>query len=392
MDAKSELQDDSELVEFVEKWALDAESQDVLVNLPQAVQMKVMAEFAPRDTSKDCNAIFMKFARGISLGVPQKTSNQAHHEADEAKEIESFLESWALGNDAKAVFLALDGEQRQRVMAEFAPRDTSRDCNVLFIKFAQGIANKTPRMTTSTPGLGACGRGAATPRGPASFGQSPTITPKAVRRETEQSGSRRTQLTSAEVAQLSGGQVTVEMLETFVATWGLDSESKSLLCSLSPSVFVKVLTDFNPRDTSRDANNIFRSFASSLSTRMGGTQQQALRPQHQPVLIPAVTPVARQAVTPQPAVNHTAPSPVEMMAFVRKWVLGSEAQAVLFSLRPDAASRVMREFQPRDTSSDANNIFMKFAQGVSRNMAAAEANHAARILGFGAQQARFTPY
>lgn len=55
---------DPVLIEFAAKWKLHAESQRLLASISPGAQERVMSEFAPRDTTRDVNSVFMKFADG----------------------------------------------------------------------------------------------------------------------------------------------------------------------------------------------------------------------------------------------------------------------------------------------------------------------------------------
>merc|ERR1712050_466453 len=101
-------------------------------------QHKVMIEFAPRDSGRDANAIFLKFARGVS---------QAHKGSEE---LEAFIAQWSLGAEASQFLQRLEPAVRARVMQEFAPRDAASDVNNIFIRFAQGVANGIPRTGLRT--------------------------------------------------------------------------------------------------------------------------------------------------------------------------------------------------------------------------------------------------
>jgi hypothetical protein len=55
---------DPTLVEFATKWRLNVESQELLKNLPEGARNQVLTEFSPKDTTRDANRVFMKFAQG----------------------------------------------------------------------------------------------------------------------------------------------------------------------------------------------------------------------------------------------------------------------------------------------------------------------------------------
>merc|ERR1712070_265507 len=108
---------DPALDQFVARWNLRDEAQALLASMSPHARQKVIYEFAPRDTSRDANAIFIKFANGILQSAPRHT------------EAESFLQLWRLGPEAEQTFYGLLPEQQQRVMMEFSPRDSSSDAN-----------------------------------------------------------------------------------------------------------------------------------------------------------------------------------------------------------------------------------------------------------------------
>merc|ERR1712217_658053 len=113
---------------------------------------------------------------------------------------------------------------------------------------------------------------------------------------------------------------------------------------LDPLVQQRAMHQFAPRDISRDVSNMFCKFAQGVARSQellfpGGSQAHAVREDQ-----------------------------VDTSEFVNKWSLGPDAQAMLSGFIPDMQQKIMREFCPRDASQDCNNIFMKFAQSVSRGV------------------------
>merc|ERR1711879_91225 len=117
--------------EFVGKWNLGPDAQNLLAQLDPSQQSKVMQEFRPRDTSRDVSAIFCKFTQGImeqrARGGPINT-------------IRSYLSKWNLSPEAQAMFLSFTPQIQHKIMQEFSPRDTSRDVSNIFMKFSQGVS------------------------------------------------------------------------------------------------------------------------------------------------------------------------------------------------------------------------------------------------------------
>eukprot|EP00931_Biecheleriopsis_adriatica_P103084 TRINITY_DN77970_c0_g1_i1.p1 TRINITY_DN77970_c0_g1~~TRINITY_DN77970_c0_g1_i1.p1 ORF type:complete len:251 (-),score=37.98 TRINITY_DN77970_c0_g1_i1:78-830(-) len=55
---------DPSLIQFAAHWQLHLDSKRLLASLPEHVAQRVVAEFRPKDTSKDVNGLFRKFAEG----------------------------------------------------------------------------------------------------------------------------------------------------------------------------------------------------------------------------------------------------------------------------------------------------------------------------------------
>lgn len=364
---------DAGLADFASQWGLRAEAQALLLSLDPLIQLRVLRDFAPKDTTRDVNAVFCKFARtqttkqaaeaehatatgstfdsgqrdfAIQWGLraesqallasmepelqsrvmrefaPRDTSRdvnavfckfahgimQAGRAAEESNDpIQAFVERWSLGVEAQELFSRLGPNAQLKVMQEFAPRDVGRDVNAIFIKFANGVAAGVPRGG---------GRG----RPVDGFAQ-------------HDPGDWHAWTRVADATQPDQEESVTDATDTlleFVQHWNLNADSRVLLLSLDPQVQEKVMLDFAPRDTTRDVNAIFCKFAWGVAQADQNGEQ--------------------------------------VSAFIVQWSLREEAQQVLLNLKPSVQQRVMQQFSPRDTLSDANNIFMKFAQGVSRQM------------------------
>lgn len=334
---------DRDLVsEFSQRWSLKEDAQQLLASLSPEAQNKVITEFAPRDTSRDCNAIFFKFAQGISRGFPKAQSfgnpqgqvrtitaapsvnaavaqQPAVQRSDE--EMEAFVARWALGLEAQQLLWSLDHFARQRVMQEFSPRDTSTDVNAIFLKFAHGVASGKPRLTHG-------GWNAIAPAPPVGIYAAPPVQVPQIRAPVTYVAPQ------WQSQQMVPAQPPLQdaSLQQFIARWNLSAESQARLFGLAPHVREKVMLEFSPRDTSRDANAIFQKFTNGVEQAYG-----ALRDPH-----------AEQVQT-----------------FMTQWNLAFEAQTIMEGLSREQQVRVMQEFAPRDASRDANAIFIRFARGVA---------------------------
>merc|ERR1711957_142215 len=153
--------DDASLEDFIMKWSLQPESQALLQGLDAALQHKVVNQIAPRDTSRDCNAIFCKFVHGLSTSTPMASSKgkgkgaRAPYPYNAAPQglgaiggmvtgdLAGFVAQWRLNADAQNILMQMVPEAQQKVMSQFAPRDTSTDVSNIFMKFAQNVARGT---------------------------------------------------------------------------------------------------------------------------------------------------------------------------------------------------------------------------------------------------------
>jgi len=147
--------------------------------------------------------------------------------------------------------------------------------------------------------------------------------------------------------------------QQFVARWGLNADSQARLFSLAPHVREKVMLEFSPRDTSRDANAIFQKFTNGVEQAYG--------------------------VLRDPHVE-------QVQAFLTQWQLGFEAQAIMEGLGRELQVRVMQEFAPRDASRDANAIFIRFARGVASGPSKGMGKGKPVGFGSGVYAVRAAPY
>jgi len=325
-----------ELQAFFDRWNLNADAQGILTNLSPEAQLKVISEFRPRDESRDCSNLVMKFAMGVSgkgkgkggggFAAPQqvaplwKTSAPASAPAGMMEEdpedsvplptedFEAYALQWALGEEAQAAFLSLPPSKQRKVMNEFSPRDTTSDVNRIFVKFVSGISMRAGKG-------GGMKVGVQQPRMPV------------------------TAQTNASA-------------EEFILQWSLNEEAAAFFRQQSPDVQQKISTEFSPRDTSSDVSNLFFKFAQGIINSRRGSPGGL-----------AGSPVA---ATAQFRPSFANPAASEQEKFCVKWNFTPEAVFKLLSLPEETQEKVIRDFNPRDTTSDVTNLFMKFADGVSR--------------------------
>jgi len=180
---------------FCSKWNLGAEAMDTLRSLSDHVQDRVMEEFSPRDTSRDVNRVFVSFAVSRAALI--------------------FGDTWRLNETAMQALKGLDQATQMERMRTFAPRDSTKDVNNLFLSFLKSRGN----LTSGPP---------------------------------ERKGVKRG----------------LDKESGFKERWNLNAQNVELLNSLDASVREDLMASFNPRDTARDVNAVFGSFAKSRLGRM----------------------------------------------------------------------------------------------------------------------------
>jgi len=352
--------------DFITKWGLRIDAEQKILSMPAELQHKVIAEFKPRDTSRDANNVFLKFADGIASGAPRgaRPEGQAWETSDElAKEEELFTEHWILNEDAQRLLRNLEPQTRSKVMKEFQPRDAENDVNNVFMKFAQTV-DREQKGKGKGGGKGKDGKGKGKGKTPdyghGGYGGFPAYpapayghygAPPPVAYGYGFAPAAAYGYPPPAAAGFATGQT-----QAFIAQWQLGPQASDLLNGMGHAAQQKVMAEFNPRDTSRDVNGIFLKFADGIASGVPRTQANR-----------------EYGGGHSPAGHHggfggfggvTAES--QAADFVVMWSLGEEAQQIFNGLSEEHRQRVMTEFSPRDTSSDVNNIFMKFCQGMSK--------------------------
>jgi len=247
---------DRAVVEFCARWRLDTEAQNLLRNQYQAapeVAEKIMQLFSPRDTSRDANGIFLRFANSVIASPrqqhmdtnvspsvqrpiedtiyaqaapvvvppPQATPSWLDPSNVNDAAVNDFCAKWQLQSEAQNLLtsqLHSSPEVAERIMQQFSPRDTSRDSNGIFLRFAKSII--------------------ASPRQP--------------------------EVPNTRVAPTWDNLLPSGDILAFCTRWSLGDDAQSLLFSLDAEKQRRVMAEFLPRDASSDVNHLFLKFAQGV--------------------------------------------------------------------------------------------------------------------------------
>jgi hypothetical protein len=107
------------------------------------IQQLMMTTFSPRDTSRDVNSVFQSYVRSR-----QNSANENGRGVKrQLDDVPAFVHKWQLRGENAAFLEGQDPEIAKEIMDKFNPRDTSRDCNAVFAKFAVALANKLQGVT-----------------------------------------------------------------------------------------------------------------------------------------------------------------------------------------------------------------------------------------------------
>merc|ERR1712232_550217 len=159
-----------------------------------------MASFAPRDTSRDVNPLFLSFMKRFG-------NSSDRHQGDgysKANPLDVFAQKWGLGEDALRKLAELPIDLQDQAMSEFAPHEGVRDVNSKFVAFVKSKFQNRQQH-----------RGADT------------------------------------------------RLDDFAQQWGLNEASMHQLTELPRDVQDEVMSTFAPHEDVRDVNSKFMSFVKS---------------------------------------------------------------------------------------------------------------------------------
>jgi len=292
---------------FIASFDLDESSLKALLHLDPETQGEVMASFTPQDNTKDINKLFQSFckSRMNRTGAPGLTiPDMAHHT--------EFFNTYALNEVSQNALLSLPEDVQDEIMLSFQPREDTRDLNNLFLSY---VKSRTQSMAPAAP------RTKTLPSKSAAIG--------APRREGR--AQPPPQVVEVPVVMVA---LTPPM---FSNAWCLDEVCSSFFLMLPPSVQTDIMENFQPREPSKDINQLFLSYAKSRAAAHG-------------------VPLPRHA---EHAVQSNG-SPGTLRDFVRKWKLSEGSAVELDNLSHPVQQKMMADFQPKGNVRDSNKLFLSY--------------------------------
>jgi len=124
---------------IADSFGLDREASRLYQELDTETQVRVCAEFSPRDEVKDMNSLFTKFVRS-RMDKSRDRDRGSRGRKRQRDEISSFIAEWKLSEDSEEALRNLSRENQAVVMNKFAPRSDTRHPDNLFKKFVASFA------------------------------------------------------------------------------------------------------------------------------------------------------------------------------------------------------------------------------------------------------------
>lgn len=134
-----------------------------------------------------------------------------------------------------------------------------------------------------------------------------------------------------------------EDVHAFVARFGLDQSSLQTILDMAPEVQRDVLSSFHPQDATRDVNKLFQSFCRSRSTGR----------------LPGAAAAAAGLVMHEKQAHH--------IDFFNTYGLNETSQNALLALPVELQAEVLVNFRPKDSTRDANSLFLAFIKSRSQS-------------------------
>jgi len=325
--------------EFVEKWKLDEVSAQCLFDTPDDVRERMMKEFVPRDGTRNVNDLFQSFVKSrinqtgprrresnitggfAKIGMPVEERRakpptqsrgrvRATHPGELCHEAIDFVHKHNLDDENQELLSQCPIEIQQRIAIEFAPKDASKDVNLLFNSFCASRLEALPQFVN-------------------------------------------------------------DRTKDFFAKWDINEESQIKFLKLDAEMRDRVIKEFDPREGTEDMNGLFQSFVKSRvelpvkgrrptdgrrEERRAFVTQEPRRRSRTPPRTRAALPPPRAPRKPEPVTQE------DVDAFILKWNLNEISMEALYTIPEDGLGRAMREFGPKDESADIDNLFQKFAK------------------------------
>jgi len=389
--------------EFIMKWNLNAESQNILFGLPQNIFSAVIESFQPKGEARDIDNMFQAFTRSRV-----KSANRGGQTGGlrSRQDVTDFIQKWGLNSESYAVLMQLPMNVLDGILTSFKPKGEARDINNMFQAFARSRLNNAMiaaqqglPIPSAAPMAGAYtgfssiigqpqmmmpqlprGRGGMQPAGMVNF-NAPAKIQDFVRRRNlgevphmllEALAKHHPAVADQIMMEFNPTDRSRDANETFVSFWtpraikalsdvyGLKPESCLYFKTLDTSLQAAIVSEFCPRDTSKvnDMNGLFGSF---MKSRVRTAQQQG-----QLGVAASQVDMGQLGMTMgMPELSRKRPLD-SVSAFITQWNLSPSCEDMMNILTPAQQAEIIERFAPKHNTRDVEGLFKKFAASVQQ--------------------------
>jgi len=343
-----------DILEFVERFALDEKAAEYLQSLSDSVRSTVLAEFAPRSDTHDTVGKFYAFAKSV-----ERRLGDAEIDPDA---FDAFVARWGLDQSVVNWLSSLPHDVLSIVISQFDPKGPPTQIVVKLQAFARSV-HRAPRTQLQAPeermfvktvgnarvfdfamywGLEDSSVQALLAMDPSvqaivmdefdPKGDTQNVNGKLLAFARSIGARKATQMAQTHVQTHVQANVQAQVAQDgdvsgFVHHWGLDETTRLFLMGLPEDVRCKVTQEFAPNPDTRDLDGKLRMFARGILT-------------------------------------HS-----DLSEFAKRWNLDAASVAFMQSLPEEIRSRVMLEFDPRDNTRNVDGKLRAFASNMGTAVA-----------------------
>jgi hypothetical protein len=362
--AGSEVIDESQIIEFIERWNLNEDAQTKLRRLNPFVLGIVMSTFDPPvadPAMPEVNGKFIVFASSVEKAkrgqwhptqqthqvapangwggntqawpahsapaYPQAQQGIDEQEYVDDSQLAEFAERWNLNEDAQNKLVRLHPFVQKIVITTFDPpvSDTEAlpEVNGKFIMFASSVEK-------------------------AKMGHIPAQQ-------------------SHHVAPNSWTGVPAHAsteLQGFIEYWALNEDAQKKMYSLGPELQQKVIASFSPPPDLMEVSGKLIMFAASLQRGLPGKGEVKGIAKGSVVPIVPTPPLAKSVGKGKGIVMKGRSQNDAVSEFIQYWCLGGDAQAKLWGLPPEMRQYCMDNFNPPPHMTDVTGKFIMYANSL----------------------------
>lgn len=314
-----------DLEQFGSQLGLDETARNVLMGLPEDLQVEVLKSFNAEGSS-NVSARFVSFCKKLT-----GTRREDELFRQDEEQIAQFVAQWELDDRAQKLLEGAKQEVRDYVYANFLPTAKTENVNKLFTSFIKKAmdanATHTAKLSDkriSTSGIPLLDR----------------VSDRGLDRRRE-SAILESRITSTPRADLTE-------MANFIRRYKLDYEASALLLDLKESIRGDVMDSFSPPDQD-EYSKLFTGFAIS---RIRGAPKTSDRDRGS----------RREEVPRRRELGLKRERDDDISDFVERWNLDEDCREVLRNMTSTLRSDVIRDFNPPADVINVNKSFTGFAR------------------------------